>query len=363
MPGTAFLLFSGTKFGGMERRYARLVDFLSRKGVEVTLLCTSDALKGVHDLGIDLPPSRVQLIDVGWIKTGGVLGRINRLYGLARAFWMMATGRYQQIHVIANPGLLVLSYAWLGRFLPPLSFSVVDSRLGFDSRIVGTSVRRARAVDCLSDTIGEYVRGQCRNSSDALKIRVAPCSFTDISGVRLREERDIDVVMMARFSPEKGYGLFLESLPKLPQNLEIHLCGFGPQPPETPRAKVYESSDPFEVLSRAKIFLSLQHTENYPSQALLEAMASGCAVIATDVGETRKLLDESCALLIPPNSDRLADAINRLVNESLLRKRLGLTARERVLREHTLERFATYFESDILRRYEKSGNFSEDRAR
>ncbi|OXR50248.1 hypothetical protein PuT2_05680 [Pusillimonas sp. T2] len=354
MPSTAFLLFSGSKFGGMERRYARLVEFLCHKGTDVTLLCTCDALEGMRALGIDLPQSRVRLIDVDRVNSGGFSGKINRLYGLSRAFWLIATGGYQQVHVVANPGLIVLLFAGLSRFLPPFSFSVVDSRLNFDSWVVDRSVRRARAVDCLSETIGEYVREQCRRPSDMSKIRIAPCSFIDVSDARVGDRRDIDVIMMARFSPEKGYGLFLESLPNLPQHLEIHLCGFGPQPPKTSRAKVYESSDPLKVLSRAKIFLSLQRVENYPSQALLEAMASGCAIIATDVGETRRLLDESCALLIPPNPEFLAAAINRLINDSFLRQRLGLAARERVLREHTLERYAAYFRSTILGGFERA---------
>lgn len=43
-------------------------------------------------------------------------------------------------------------------------------------------------------------------------------------------------------------------------------------------------------LATSFIFLSLQDFDNYPSQSLIEAMSHGCTVIATDVGETRRLV-------------------------------------------------------------------------
>ena len=47
--------------------------------------------------------------------------------------------------------------------------------------------------------------------------------------------------------------------------------------------------DPRGELSRAQVFIQSSDTEGM-SNALLEAMASGCACVATDVGETRFVL-------------------------------------------------------------------------
>jgi len=349
MPAIAFLLFSGRKFGGMERRYVRLFGHLCRSRGDVVLLSTHDAIEGAKDLGIDVPRECVRAIDFALGDDSGLLKKANRLYGLIKAFCLVATGRYRQVHIVANPGLLVDLYARMSRLLPRYSFSVVDSRLGFPPNLINRVVRPAYAVDCLSETIGQYVRAQCGKAADLEKIHVSPCSFIDLQEIDAGDrERDIDVVMMARFSPEKGYSLLLEALPRMPSNLLVHLCGFGPNPPLTSRAEVYESSQPIEVLSRTKIFLSIQQTENYPSQSLLEAMACGCAIVATDVGETRRLLDESCAVLIPPSSDHLVEAIMRLINDPGRRQRLGLAARKRIFHEHTLERFSEYFEKMIL---------------
>jgi glycosyltransferase involved in cell wall biosynthesis len=58
----------------------------------------------------------------------------------------------------------------------------------------------------------------------------------------------------------------------------------------------------------------LQHFNNYPSQSLLEAMACGNAVVATNVGETHRLVDETVGLLIEPEAPALAEALNRLLD-------------------------------------------------
>lgn len=71
------------------------------------------------------------------------------------------------------------------------------------------------------------------------------------------------------------------------------------------------------------------------NNALLEAMACGLPIVATDVGSVLDYVDSSCALLTPHADARaLVDAVMRLVDEPWLRKTMGDAARQRV------ERFA-----------------------
>ena len=60
--------------------------------------------------------------------------------------------------------------------------------------------------------------------------------------------------------------------------------------------------DTSSILNRTAINVQLQEDDNYPSQSLLEGMASGNAIVATDVGLTRRLVDESNGILIPSPS-------------------------------------------------------------
>jgi glycosyltransferase involved in cell wall biosynthesis len=95
------------------------------------------------------------------------------------------------------------------------------------------------------------------------------------------------------------------------------------------------------VLERSSIFVSLQEGENYPSQSLLEAMACGNAVIATDVGETWRLVDDANGKRVASDAGAVADAIIALLDDPLLARR-QMTSRRRILAEHTPERFLTY---------------------
>ncbi|MCB0005005.1 MAG: glycosyltransferase family 4 protein [Anaerolineales bacterium] len=73
--------------------------------------------------------------------------------------------------------------------------------------------------------------------------------------------------------------------------------------------------------------------------ALLEAMASGCACIATDIPGSRDLVIEGVTgRLVPPEqSEPMAAAIQDLLNQPKLRQTLGEAASARVATHYTIE--------------------------
>jgi glycosyltransferase involved in cell wall biosynthesis len=85
------------------------------------------------------------------------------------------------------------------------------------------------------------------------------------------------------------------------------------------------------------------------SNALLEYMAAGRAIVATDVGNNATMIeDEVTGLIVPPNdSNALAGAIGRLLNDPHMARRLGVAARRRVetdySREVMVRRFEAYY--------------------
>lgn len=67
-------------------------------------------------------------------------------------------------------------------------------------------------------------------------------------------------------------------------------------------------------------------------RVLLEAAASGLAIVATDVGGTREIFprDADAAILVPPdNRSALAEALGDLLQDDHRRKALGVAARQR----------------------------------
>jgi glycosyltransferase involved in cell wall biosynthesis len=72
--------------------------------------------------------------------------------------------------------------------------------------------------------------------------------------------------------------------------------------------------------------------------AVLEAMAHGIAVVATDVGEISRLLLPRAGVVVPSgDSDWLADAIARYLDDAGARRAAGLEGRRRAREDYSIE--------------------------
>lgn len=102
-----------------------------------------------------------------------------------------------------------------------------------------------------------------------------------------------------------------------------------------------------ELFRSANVFVL---PTRYPVEAqplvLLEAMAAGCAIVTTRVGEISTILDESCACLVEDVSPAaLASVVERLSGEPEWRARLALGAHARFVRNYDMERHLDRWES------------------
>ena len=79
------------------------------------------------------------------------------------------------------------------------------------------------------------------------------------------------------------------------------------------------------------------------SNVLLESMAAGAAVVATDVGGTAEAMTdgENGLLVLPGKPDTMAAAISRLIDDPELTRRLGQAARDTITRRFSLEKMVT----------------------
>ena len=94
-----------------------------------------------------------------------------------------------------------------------------------------------------------------------------------------------------------------------------------------------------DVLARSDVFCLPSHWEGFPL-SLLEGMAAGCAVVATDVGDIPDMLGEGAVGAVVPVKDaaRLEDALRELVDDPSRRAELGAAARARVEAHYTQAR-------------------------
>jgi glycosyltransferase involved in cell wall biosynthesis len=66
------------------------------------------------------------------------------------------------------------------------------------------------------------------------------------------------------------------------------------------------------------------------SNSLLEAMASGLAVIATDVGGTKELVDNSNGVIVEKESvEDIYNALEKLYKDKNMLKKMGEISREK----------------------------------
>jgi glycosyltransferase involved in cell wall biosynthesis len=93
-----------------------------------------------------------------------------------------------------------------------------------------------------------------------------------------------------------------------------------------------------ELLSAADVLVLPSRNEGQP-MAVLEAMAHGLCVVASDVGGIPELVDDGrTGLLVPPDDvEALVAALRKVLDDDSLRAALGATARERVLEEFDVD--------------------------
>jgi glycosyltransferase involved in cell wall biosynthesis len=101
-----------------------------------------------------------------------------------------------------------------------------------------------------------------------------------------------------------------------------------------------------EFLRTIDVAVLPSHSEGM-SNALLEYMAAGRAVVATDVGANSELIfnGENGLIVQPGNDVALADAIEKLLADPLMAARLGSAARTRVEAEYSRDAVRRRFEN------------------
>ncbi|HEY5125294.1 MAG TPA: glycosyltransferase [Ignavibacteria bacterium] len=189
-------------------------------------------------------------------------------------------------------------------------------------------------------------------------INITPCSFSDYSKCILGDKKDFLVSYAARIFPDKNPMLYLEAskiiVEKYPfvkfnlfgdglANLHREIIDFIDLNKLKDNVLFGFHPNPTEVFSKSIVFVSIQTTNNYPSQSVLEAMACGNAIIASDVGDTRMFVNDEVGILIPLDLISLVNALELLINNKEHALKLGENAREFVLKHHTLEKCAEYY--------------------
>jgi glycosyltransferase involved in cell wall biosynthesis len=140
-----------------------------------------------------------------------------------------------------------------------------------------------------------------------------------------------EVLYAGRLSEEKGVLDLVEATP----GMKLVVAGDGPLRGRVPGARGFVRNEELQRLyARAAVVACPSRREGF-GVACLEAMSHGRAVVATGVGGLRDLVvDGETGLVVPPRDPAaLRAALERLLGDPELRRRLGAAGRERA-REH-----------------------------
>lgn len=269
--------------------------------------------------------------------------------------WMRTRG-HRQLHIhfcgpVATVGLLA-SMAW--GFPYSLTVHGPDEFYDVKKFYLREKVEHAKFILCISDF--------CR--SQLMRV-AAPEHWDKMSVVRLgvnpgvffpmrREaetERGLEILCVGRLVPSKGQLILLRACDLLlvqGYSLRVRLVGEGPDrkcleefAAEKRLPVLFEGTRNHEetrqLIARADIFALASFAEGIPV-ALMEAMAMEVPCVSTCVAGIPELIRDGLdGLLVHASSaDALAGAIQRLIDDPLLRRRLGVMGRKRVCELYNL---------------------------
>ena len=247
----------------------------------------------------------------------GVLGRL--------AAWLARVPvRVFTVHgwsFAAYDGLAGRLYLWIERLMRPLTTAVV----------------------CVADaTLEQGLRARACDPLHAVVIHNA----VDVAGFRGRAATDgpCRIVSVGRFAYPKDFATLFNSLERVDGDWRASLVGDGPGRKAVEGSTRVEVLGPrrdvAELLADSDVFVLSSRSEGFPV-SILEAMAAGLPVVASDVGGVGEaVVDGETGFLVPPGDpDALAEALARLVADPLLRQLLGEAGRDRALRLFDVTRY------------------------
>jgi glycosyltransferase involved in cell wall biosynthesis len=193
--------------------------------------------------------------------------------------------------------------------------------------------RRARVI----------VHGVSRTQADQLTAR------RDEFRAEVRAELGVPdgellLLTVANLRPEKGYDVLLDATHILAERkvpVRVVAVGGGPTEDEV-RARhlalglgdrlqlLGQRQDVLRLMAAADIYVLASHQEGMPV-TLMEATSVGLPIVATSVGGVPQVITDGVeGLIVPPGDpERLADALQRVAADPVLRDRLGRAARDK----------------------------------
>ena len=412
IPNTAFVIFSSGAFGGAEKRFTNLFLYLRNKYPGKFYYIINPHMHGhIKRIFTGLDETNIHIInpaklaeptgenkkDDSPIRYNDIIPdpfEVDRKTGILRKYyWYFKNkskqkGIFRQIEKIRREENIKVFIGIFAGGLPlvfykeenipgiKIIFSDMDSwfsdvmsdmkKLWYRKYYSFNYIlEHADKIDFLSPYIAEGVKNLGINIPPH-NISIAPCSFIDYSKCIIGSKNSIEIAFASRLEPDKNPLLYLEAAREVLNDfpfVKFHLLGEGSLVNEinqyisdnnlSGNVNFTFHKDPPKIFSETLIFVSLQSGTNYPSQSVLEAMACGNAVVASDKGDTGLFIDKSNGILVQLNKNSVSSAIKKLLVNIHETKIMGLKAAKTVIENHTIEKVSDYY-TGLIRSVDKT---------
>jgi len=330
-------------------KVAVLTTSYPRHAGDVAGLFVADQVQRIRARGVEVEVvSPASFRHYGIAYGAGIAGNLGSRPYLALALPLMLGGFARAARRAAHDCDLVHAH-WL-----PAGAVAMTTGKPFVVQVWGTDVELARRVPALARRVLRRARLVIAPSTaladearrlGADDVRTIP-SGVDLPEQVAKEAEPPEILYAGRLSPEKG----IRELVAAADGHPLVVVGDGPLRTEVPGARGFVAHDELERLfERAAVVACPSHREGF-GVVCAEAMAHGRPVVAGDVGGLRDLVvhEETGLLVRPRDVGALREALERLLADRELRRRMGEAGRARIGEHFTWRRFA----DETLRAYE-----------
>lgn len=316
----ALIIDGKLRFGGAERRLVRILGEIGKRH-EVILIS--------RGCSIDFLDESLALANccVSHLSKVVAVGGCSRVIEGIKVLQILKKLDVDVVHVFDFGKINALLVLWM-HFLKKKVLLTIANGLVFyasegerNERLVDFVLSRVDALDVLYP---DQLKFYSEKTSENCLAGCTPGTFTDLEAYCPVDKEKLFVFIAAQLDKQKNPQLMVDAVKLCQDSLRANgyrvlICGCRKEERYI-RAQIRDYHlndivtmpgyvDTSMVLPRAEVLCALQIVNNYPSQTIAEAAASGCFVIATRVGETYRMLDPSFSGMVGLSPSELAKAM------------------------------------------------------
>ena len=315
------------------------IDMVSKLGIETTPIPVVRDYKDIKNLKLFVETVRELQPDIFHANLNWMLSCTS---GIIAAF--LARTRV----IIGTQHLYTELKSGRDRIEQRLIASIVDAYITVSNDVANNLSKVIHSKDKINVIYNGIETENCKNADTELSADDPLNRFTDkMPGIPI-------VLTVARLDKQKGHIYLLDAVRNIPNSCFVFV-GDGPYR-EKLEATAMEFNvsdrvlflgtrhDIFSLLKRSDLFVLPSLYEGMPL-SIMEAMAAGKPVIASDIGGVKELVQHGeTGILVPPgNTNALASAINTLLMNHELASSLAASGEKLVLSGFSADRMVKDF--------------------